>query len=304
MLSKRFFKHHSSEYPGFRHLREGGIISKMRHAFREDIIKCLIYMLMIAIILLYLYPIWVILIIALGADVYQAMPPEIIPLRPHLKGFEYVFSNPSFLQWIQNSLLFTLAVTGASILISIPAGYALSRVRFPGRSILFWLTVLGMMLPLVMLYVPLYIQLTRMKLINTYIGLIVPVIPSAYNVFLMKQAFDSVPEELQDAATIDGAGPFTIAFRIFLPIIRPIVVTAMLFNIVWNWNNFAWPLFAAPQREYWTLPLGVFLSTWSYTIDFWKLAAGGTILFLPPLILYIIATSYFLRGIEFAGLKR
>lgn len=271
---------------------------------KQKVLKWLIYALMVVVVIIYLYPVWIILIISLGADVYEKIPPELIPLKPHLKGFEFVFSNPSFIKWLQNSLLFTLTVTFVSIAIAIPAGYALSRIRFPGRSAMFWFIILGMMLPLVMLYVPLYIQLTRMKIINTYIGLILPVIPSAYNVFLMKQALDSVPDEIQDAAIIDGAGPFTTAFRIFLPIIRPIVITALLFNTVWNWNNFAWPLFAAPEREYWTLPLGVFLSTWSYTIDFWKLAAGGIVLFVPPFVLYIIATSYFLRGIELAGIKK
>jgi len=271
---------------------------------RGKIIKWTIYVILVIVILIYLYPIWIIFIIALGADVYERIPPELVPLRPHLKGFEYILTNPSFLRWIQNSLLFTIVVTFGSLAIAIPAGYALSRIKFPGRNFMFWFIVMGMMMPLVMLYVPLYIQLTRMKIINTYIGLLIPVLPSAYNVFLIKQAFDALPEELQDAAAIDGAGPFTTAFKIFLPVIRPIVVTAILFNVVWNWNNFAWPLFAAPQREYWTLPLGIFLSTWSYTIDFWKLAAGGVILFLPPFILYIVATSYFLRGIELAGLKR
>ncbi len=267
------------------------------------IIEAIIYFVFIVMILIYIYPFMRLVLTSVGANP-NTVPPQFIPSNTTFEGYELFIFNPSMSLWLINSLIFTFGVTLGSTALAIFAGYALSRLNFPGRSFFFWFIIFGMMMPGIMLYVPLFILLIKMRLINTYIGLLVPPMASAYNVFLMKQAFDAVPKDFEEAAIIDGASTATIVFKILLPLIRPTLITMILFNIVWNWNNFAWPWFVAPDRKFWTLPLGVYLTSWSYTVKFWQYASGAVLLLIPPLTLYTIANIYFIRGLRIAGLKR
>ncbi|MEM1694575.1 MAG: carbohydrate ABC transporter permease [Ignisphaera sp.] len=277
----------------------------MNLAFKRGqfLVEVTVYIVFTIIIALYLYPILRLILTSFGAN-YSSVPPEFIPKNATIEGYETFLTNPTMVNWIINSLIFTFGVTFGNMGLGILAGYALSRINFIGRGILFWLILAGMMMPGVMLYVPLFVMLTKLRLINTYMGLLLPPMAGAFNIFLVKQAFDAIPKDFEEAAIIDGAGTLTIAFKVLLPLIRPIIITAMLYNIVWNWNNFAWPWFVAPDRKFWTLPLGVYLTSWSYTVKFWEYAAGAVITFLLPLVLFIVANVYFIRGIRIAGLKR
>jgi len=257
----------------------------------------------IVLTVIYIYPLIHIILVSFGAD-YSKIPPQLIPVNPTVRGYIELFQNPLLSRWIINSIVFTLSVTFGSIAISIITGYALSRLNFPGKAVLFWFIVLGMFIPGIMLYIPLYLLLMRMKLLNTYQGLIIPLLGNAFNVFLMKQAFDAIPKDFEEAAYIDGASHITIAFRIIMPLVKPVVITSILYNFIWNWNNFAWPFFVAPNSEMYTLALGVWISTWSYTVDYWKYAAGAVLQAIVPITLYVLTISYFLRGLRIAGLKK
>jgi multiple sugar transport system permease protein len=252
-------------------------------------------------VIVYIIPFLILLAASLGANV---MAGRFIPQQPRFDGYINIFTHPGFSLWVLNSIIFTVTVTAGSIVISTLAGYALSRLDFPGKGIIFWFILGIMMIPGIVAYLPLYIMLAKMKILGTYIALLIPPMSSPYNVFMLKQAFDAIPRDYEEAALIDGAGTFTIMFRIHLPIIRPVLTTLILFNIVWNWNNFGWPLFIATRTSLWNLPLGIWNLTWSYTVNFWNLAAGAVILATPPLILYIIAMEYYLRGIAVTGLKK
>ncbi|MEM0005894.1 MAG: carbohydrate ABC transporter permease, partial [Ignisphaera sp.] len=211
-----------------------------KNSKRNTLVEITIYAVFAIMIVIYLYPLYRLLLTSFGAS-YNAVPPEFWPKNATTEGYMVFLTNPSMTRWIINSIIFTIGVTFGSLAIAILAGYALSRINFKGKGILFWFIIMGMMMPGIMLFVPLFLLLVRMKLINTYIGLLLPPIASAYNVFLIKQAFDGIPKEFEEAAIIDGAGVLTIAFRVMLPLLRPIIITTMLYNIVWNWNNFAWP---------------------------------------------------------------
>uniref|UniRef100_A0A7J3QEY5 Carbohydrate ABC transporter permease n=1 Tax=Ignisphaera aggregans TaxID=334771 RepID=A0A7J3QEY5_9CREN len=249
----------------------------------------------------YIIPFVILLAASLGAPVTAG---RFIPSQPRFDGYIAIISHPAFRLWILNSIIFTVTVTTGSIIISTLAGYVLSRLDFPGKGIIFWFILGIMMIPGIVAYLPLYILLSKMMILGTYVALLIPPMSSPYNVFMLKQAFDAIPRDYEEAALIDGAGTFTIMFRIHLPIIRPVLTTLVLFNIVWNWNNFAWPLFISARTELWNLPLGIWNLAWSYTVNFWNLAAGAVILATPPLILYIIAIEYYLRGIAVTGLKK
>lgn len=249
----------------------------------------------------YLIPLIVLILMSIGANVPGK---QFIPKEINMRGYINIFTNPAFNIWIINSLIFTLGVTAGIIVISSIAGYALSRIDFLGKGVLFWVITGAMMIPGIALYLPLYVLLAKMKLLGTYIALLIPPMASPYSVFMMKQAFDAIPRDYEEAAIMDGARTIDVIFRVFLPIAKPVFITLTLFNIVWNWNNFAWPLFISTSPLLWNLPLGIWNLTWSYTVDFWNLAAGAVVLFVPPLVLYIVAIEYFLRGIVVTGLKK
>lgn len=252
---------------------------------------------------IYFYPFYLLVMISLRADIF-AWPPEIFPSSPDFSGYVNIFTNPAFPDWIKNSFIYTISISVGTILMAAFTGYAFSRLNFPGKTYLFWLILGLMMIPGIANYIPLYIMLARLRLLNTYWGIIIPLISSPYSAFLLKQSFDAIPRDYEECAYIDGANRFTILFRIFLPLAKPALITLTLFQFVWNWNNFAWPLFVATSPRMWNLPLGIWNMIWSYTRDFWTLASGGVILMLFPFILYLISVEYFLRGIIVTGLKK
>lgn len=252
---------------------------------------------------IYLYPFYLLILISLKADVFS-WPPELFPRNPDFSGYITIFTHPAFLEWLKNSFIYTICISFGTILIASLTGYAFSRLNFPGKTQLFWLMLSLMMIPGIVSYIPLYVMLAKMKLLSTYWGILIPPIASPYSAFLLKQSFDAIPRDYEECAYIDGASRLTILFRIFLPLAKPSLVTLTLFQFVWNWNNFAWPLFVATSPRLWNLPLGIWNLTWSYTRDFWTLASGGVILMMVPFILYLIGIEYFLRGIIVTGLKR
>jgi multiple sugar transport system permease protein len=252
---------------------------------------------------IYFYPFYLLVMISLGADIF-AWPPELFPSRPDFSGYVKIFTHPAFFDWIMNSFIYTIFISVGTVLMASFTGYAFSRLNFPGKTYLFWLILSLMMIPGIVSYIPLYVMLSRLNLLNTYWGIVIPPIASPYSAFLLKQSFDAIPRDYEESAYIDGANRFTILFRILLPLAKPALVTLTLFQFVWNWNNFAWPLFVATSPEMWNLPLGIWNMVWSYTRDFWTLASGGVVLMLVPLILYLIGVEYFLRGVITTGLKK
>ncbi len=252
---------------------------------------------------IYFYPFYLLVMISLRANIF-AQPPEVFPSNPDLTGYVSIFTHPAFLDWLKNSFIYTVCISVGTILMASFTGYAFSRLNFPGKTQLFWLILGLMMIPQICAYIPLYIMLARLQLLNTYWGIIIPPISSPYSAFLLKQSFDAIPRDYEECAYVDGASRLTILFRIFLPIAKPALITLTLFLFVWNWNNFAWPLFVATSPRMWNLPLGVWNMIWSYTRDFWTLASGGVILMAVPFILYLIGVEYFLRGIVVTGLKK
>jgi multiple sugar transport system permease protein len=254
-------------------------------------------------LVIYFFPFYLLVVISLHGNIF-AQPPELVPANPDFSGYVAIFTNPAFFEWIMNSFIYTVGISLGTIIISSFTGYAFSRLDFPGKTQLFWLVLGLMMIPSVASYIPLYVMLAKMKLLNTYWGIIIPPIASPYSAFLMKQSFDAIPKDYEEVAYIDGASRPTILFRVILPIAKPALITLTLFQFVWNWNNFAWPLFVATSPRMWNLPLGIWNMVWSYTRDFWTLAAGGVVLMSVPFVMYLIGVEYFLRGIVVTGLRK
>jgi multiple sugar transport system permease protein len=205
-----------------------------------------------------------------------------------------------------NSGLVAVCVTIGNLLFASMAGYALSRISFPGRDIVF-LSILGtMMIPGIVLLIPRFIIFRQLNLIDTYWGLILPMLALPFGIFLMKQFFESIPYELEEAARIDGANRFQMFFQIVLPLARPALIALTIFTFQGNWNEFMNPLIVvSTRRDLYTLPLGLAFLRGGIgeNLQWNAILAGAMITTLPMAIIFLFFQRYFVEGISYSGLK-
>lgn len=209
-------------------------------------------------------------------------------------------------RWMFNSAFVALSITLGNILFASMAGYALARIPFPGSNALF-LTILGtMMIPGIVLLIPMFIILKQLNFIDTYMGLIFPKLATAFGVFLMKQFFESIPKEMEEAARIDGASRLQMFFRVILPIARPALIALIIFTFQGAWNDFMFPLIVISVRDdLFTLPLGLAILRGGLgeNLQWNAILAGSLVTTLPMAVIFIFFQRYFLEGISYSGLK-
>jgi len=234
-----------------------------------------------------------------------ANPVALIPETWTLEGYRRM-QNLNVDRWAFNSALVAVSITLGNILFASMAGYALSRIPFPGDNLLF-LGVLGtMMIPGIVLLIPMFIVLKQLNFIDTYMGLIFPKLTTAFGVFLIKQFFESIPIEMEEAARIDGANRFQMFFRIIMPIARPALVALIIFTFQGAWNDFMFPLIVISVRqELYTLPLGLALLRGGLgeNLQWNAILAGSLVTTLPMALIFIFFQRYFIEGISYGGLK-
>ncbi|MCU1580091.1 MAG: sugar transporter, permease protein [Rhodoglobus sp.] len=229
--------------------------------------------------------------------------PALIPANPSLDAYARLFAERPFAQVVLNSLLLAVVTTVVQLVTSSTAAYAFSRMPFRGRGVVFAVYLATMMIPLQVLIVPLFVELKTFHLLDTYLGALLPTFASAFGIFLLRQAIHQVPAELDEAATIDGAGHFRIFFGIILPNIRPALATLTVFSFMGSWNSFLWPLVVLRSPELQTLPIalaglqGQFVSQWDVIM------AGSVVSVIPMLALYIFAQKYVIQGVASSGIK-
>jgi len=196
------------------------------------------------------------------------------------------------------------AVTVGNLLFCSALGYALAKLRFPGQRVLFAFVLGMLMVPGMALFVPQFVLVSNLGLVNTYAGLVLPYLVTPFGVFLMRQYLLSIPDELIEAARVDGAGEFRIFWRVVLPLCRPALATLGILTFLSSWNNFLWPLVVATTEDKYTLPVALALySIGQNRINFGLLLAGSVVVVLPILIVFLILQRHFLRGIATTGLK-
>lgn len=232
-------------------------------------------------------------------------PVKLIPETITLEGYTRM-RNLNVGRWAFNSALVATVITVGNILLASMAGYALARIPFPGRRPLF-LTILGtMMVPGIVLLIPLFIILKQLSMIDTYWGLTLPKLVLPFGVFLMKQFFESVPKDLEEAARIDGANRLQMFFRVILPVARPALVALIIFTFQGAWNDFMFPLIVISVRqELYTLPLGLAIlrGALGENLQWNAILAGSLITTLPMAIVFIFFQRYFIEGISYSGIK-
>ena len=232
-------------------------------------------------------------------------PVSPIPQTFTLEGYQRMFAL-NVDRWLVNSFFVAAVVTVSTVLLAALAGYAISRIKFPGSRAIF-LAILGtMMVPGIVMLIPMFIVLKSLGLIDTYGGLIVPKMVSAFGIFLMAQFFEAVPIEIEEAARMDGANRFRTFFQVVLPLARPAIVALIIFSFQGNWNEFMHPLIViTTNQDLYTLPLGLALlrGGLGQNLQWNALMAGSMLTTLPMLIIFLIFQRYFIEGISYSGVK-
>jgi multiple sugar transport system permease protein len=230
-------------------------------------------------------------------------PPKLIPSPVETKNYTRVGELLPIWRILFNSVFVAIVSTMLALLTSAMAAYAFARLRFRGRDALFFLYLATLMVPFQVTIVPLFIEMKHLGLVNSYPGLILPTVASAFGTFLLRQQFLTLPRELEEAAFIDGAGHWKVFTRIVIPLGAPALATFGIFAFMANWNSFLWPLVIINSQELMTLPLGLANLHGQYTTQWNLVMAGTTISVVPILIVYLLAQKYIVRGFVFSGIK-
>ncbi len=230
-------------------------------------------------------------------------PPQLFAEAWTLNSYIDIWDRAPLGRFFLNSVVFATGVTAISLFLDSMAAYAFSRLEFPGRNFLFLFVLVALMLPFQVTFIPVYVTVHSLGLINSFSGLIIPRATNAFGIFMLRQFFNSLPRELDDAARIDGAGEFYIYRRIILPLSGPALATLTIFHFMYNWNDFLWPLLITKTTEMRTLPAGLALFMGQHVVEYSLLMAGSTLALLPLFLAFVFLQRYFVQGIALTGLK-
>ncbi|MBX2885051.1 MAG: carbohydrate ABC transporter permease [Granulosicoccus sp.] len=228
---------------------------------------------------------------------------KLIPEEPTIENYTYVLEDGRFYRWLQTSLIIAVITTVSNVIFDSLVGYALCKFRFPGRMIVFVAILSTLMIPTEMLVIPWYLMSQHFGWLDTHWGIMFPGLMTAFGTFLMKQFFETVPDDFLEAARIDGLNELQIWWSVAMPLVKPALAALAIFVFLGNWTAVIWPLIVTNSQEMYTLPVG--LTTFSVEQDVeWELVmTGAAISTLPTLIVFLIFQRYIIRGVVMAGLK-
>ena len=233
-----------------------------------------------------------------------AVPPTWWPHEITFANYRLLFTKLDFPRYFMNSVLVAGAVTLGNIVFCSMLGYALAKLDFPGKKVVFGLVLATLMIPGVVTFVPLFILTTNLGLTDTLPGMFLPFLAGPFGVFLMRQFFMSLPDELIHAARVDGAGEFRIFWSIMLPLCRPALATLGILTFLASWNNFLWPLVVAQSEDKYTLPVALSIyAIGENKADYGLLMAGSVAIIVPVLVVFLVLQKHFVRGIAMTGIK-
>jgi multiple sugar transport system permease protein len=235
-------------------------------------------------------------------DLFRVTP-NLIPSEVRWQNYGDVLNTVPFLRFYANTIIVTVARVVGQVFLASLAAFAFSRLRFPGRDVLFFTLLAGLMVPDQVLIIPKYALMRQWGWLDSYQGLIVPLLFSAFGTFLLRQYFLSIPADYQEAATIEGANPFQIYWQIYLPLARPALVAFAFLVIQWSWNEFLWALIITSRTEMQVLSVGIALLQGQYFSNNALLMAAANMATIPVLILFLVFQRQLVEGITLSGLK-
>lgn len=231
-------------------------------------------------------------------------PPSLLPADPQWQNYQSAWTSIPFGKYLVNSCIVTASVLVLQALTVVPAAYAFSQYDFKGKNLLFGGTLITMMVPAQLVFLPLFVLFAKWHLINTYASLILPFATSAFNIFMLRQTFNQMPRELVEAARLDGASEFKIVVRLFLPMAKATLVTCALLTFISTWNDYFWPLVLTTNDAVRTLSVGVASMRASESgINFHVLMAANVLLSLPILVIYLFANKHIIKAFSYIGDK-
>jgi multiple sugar transport system permease protein len=269
---------------------------------RSGVQKIMLLLLLATISVLVIVPLLWMLSIALrpGEEVYEL---KLLPESATLENFRYVLTEGEFPRYMFNSFFVSSVVTIVALWFHSMAGYALARLRFPGREFLFSLIFATLLVSLPVILVPLFILVRELGMLNSYSGLIIPAIFNAFGIFLLRQFYLGIPRELEEAAIVDGAGYWRVYWNIILPLSRPILAALAVFFFLANWNSFLWPLTITSDPDLWVVQMGIASFQTQYSSAQQYVMAASTIVALPTMALFFLFQRQLVESIKTSGFK-
>ncbi|MDO5424389.1 MAG: carbohydrate ABC transporter permease [Eubacteriales bacterium] len=273
----------------------------MTKAKRRTILYILLAFVLAAI---FLFPIvWVVISSFKSANEMFSWPPTIFPKELTWDNYRSSFEKGDFLLYFKNSTVVTVCSTLLAVIINTMAGYAFAKYHFKGSNLLFMVILSTIMLPLEVLMIPIFQMIKALGMYNSLFALIIPTCATPTGVFLVRQYFLSVPDELMEASRIDGASETGIFLRIMIPLAKPILSVLAIFNFMWRWNDYLWPLIGIRSPKLYTVQLALKNFAGEYSVDWNSLLAMSVVSMIPMLILFLIFQKQFVQGMATSGLK-
>jgi multiple sugar transport system permease protein len=259
---------------------------------------------LIALAALALFPLlWMLSVSFMAPGEASTFPPPLVPHAPTLANYRELFAREGMGRYFANSLALATFATLLSLTLNVMAGYAFAKLRFRGREQIFRTLLGSIVIPAQVAMLPLFLLLKSMGLVNTYAGVLVPVLATIFGIALIRQYALSIPDEMLEAARVDGAGEFRIFVTIVVPMLRPILATLATFTFLGTWNDFMWPLIVLSDESLYTLPVALASLSREHVQDNELMMAGSVITVLPVLALFLVLQRQYLDGLLAGSVK-
>ena len=233
----------------------------------------------------------------------STLPPPLFPKSATLANYRELFVRAGMGRYLVNSLFVAAAITLLSLLLNLAAGYAFAKLRFAGRDRLFQTLLTALVIPAQVAMIPLFLIMKWLGLVNSYGGVVVPAMATVFGIFLVRQYARSIPDDLLEAARIDGAGEWRIFATIVLPLLKPIVITLAIFTFLASWNDFMWPLIVLSDQAWQTAPVALAALSREHVQDNELMMAGSVVTVLPVLLLFLALQRHYLEGLLLGSVK-
>ncbi|PZP63223.1 carbohydrate ABC transporter permease [Pseudoxanthomonas winnipegensis] len=246
---------------------------------------------------------WMVSVSFMPAGEASRFPPPMLPSASTLANYHQLFERTGMAANFVNSLIVSLAITLGSLLFNTLAGYAFAKLRFAGRERVFQVLLAALVIPAQVAMLPLFLLMKQLHLVNSFGGVIVPALATVFGIFLVRQYARSIPDELLEAARIDGAGELRIFFQIVLPMLKPVLVTLSIFTFMAAWNDFMWPLIVLTDQDHYTLPVALASLSREHVMDVELMMAGAVVTVVPVLLLFLLLQRYYIQGLLLGSVK-
>jgi sn-glycerol 3-phosphate transport system permease protein len=231
-------------------------------------------------------------------------PPTLFPKTVHWENYTHVFEIVPIGLYFRNSVVVSLLVLVLQYLIIVPAAYSFARHEYFGKNLFFGIVLLGLMIPQQITFLPVYFMFSKMRLLKTFIPLVLPFISNPFGIFMLRQYFMQIPQEVIEAARLDDAGNMKIMFKVMMPMAKPALITIGLLSFISTWNSYFWPLIMTSSETFRTLPVGIAALKSSETLQMWHIImAGNVVLVIPILLVYMFASKKIRNSFVYSGIK-